>query len=101
MKSKYQTELDELRLRYDSLKKVKSELENHLKKLQVNLKEAQDRLIEEQTGHGGTRDLLAASEKRFVTVRVEIDELRVLLDRVGFLFSSSKFEKCFLERKSA
>lgn len=65
LKSKYQTEIDELRLRYDSLKKIKSEMENHVKKLQVSVKDAQDRLIEEQTGHGATRDLLAASEKRF------------------------------------
>ena len=65
LKSKYQTEIDELRLRYDSLKKIKTEMENHLKKLQGNLKEAQDRLIEEQTTHAATRELLNASEKRF------------------------------------
>jgi len=64
MKSKFQAELDEIRLRYDSLKKIKAELENHLKKLQVGLKEAQDRLIEEQTLHETTRDLLNAAEKR-------------------------------------
>jgi len=81
LKSKYQTEIDELRLRYDSLKKIKSEMENHVKKLQLSVKEAQDRLIEEQTGHAATRELLNASEKRFVSLRVEIDELRVLLDR--------------------
>jgi len=65
LKSKLQNELDELRLRYESLKKVKSELENHLKKLQGTVKEAQDRLIEEQTAHNATKDLLSASEKRF------------------------------------
>jgi septal ring factor EnvC (AmiA/AmiB activator) len=65
IKSKLQNELDEIRLRYESLKKIKIELENHLKKLQGNVKEAQDRLIEEQTTHGVTRDLLSASEKRF------------------------------------
>ena len=65
IKSKYQTELDELRLRYESLKKIKAETENHLKKLQAGIKEAQDRLIEEQTIHGATRELLSASEKRF------------------------------------
>ena len=65
IKSKLQNELDEIRLRYDSLKRVKAELENHLKKLQVSIKEAQDRLIEEQTAHGVTRDALANSEKRF------------------------------------
>jgi predicted nucleic acid-binding Zn-ribbon protein len=64
MKSKFQAELDEIRLRYESLKKIKAELENHLKKLQVGLKEAQDRLIEEQTLHETTRDLLNAAEKR-------------------------------------
>jgi len=65
LKSKLQNELEEIRLRYESLKKVKSELENHLKKLQGNLKEAQDRLIEEQSAHNATKDLLSASEKRF------------------------------------
>ncbi len=64
LKSKFQAELDELRLRYESLKKVKVELENHLKKLQAGLKDAQDRLIEEQTLHETTRDLLNAAEKR-------------------------------------
>jgi chromosome segregation ATPase len=64
IKSKYQAELDEIRLRYESLKKIKAELENHLKKLQAGLKEAQDRLIEEQTIHETTRDLLNAAEKR-------------------------------------
>jgi predicted nuclease with TOPRIM domain len=65
VKSKLQNELDEIRLRYESLKKVKGELENHLKKLQGTVKDAQDRLIEEQTTHNATRDLLSASEKRF------------------------------------
>jgi chromosome segregation ATPase len=64
LKSKFQAELDEIRLRYESLKKIKAELENHLKKLQAGLKEAQDRLIEEQTLHETTRDLLNAAEKR-------------------------------------
>ncbi len=100
IKSKLQNELDEIRLRYDSLKKVKSELENHLKKLQTTVKDAQDRLIEEQTTHAATRELLNASEKRFGKififlksltkifffhsglVRTEIEELHVLLDRV-------------------
>jgi chromosome segregation ATPase len=64
LKSKFQAELDEIRLRYESLKKVKAELENHLKKLQVGIKEAQDRLNEEQALHETTRDLLNAAEKR-------------------------------------
>ncbi|CAF1258268.1 unnamed protein product [Rotaria magnacalcarata] len=81
IKSKLQNEIDEIRIRYDSLKKIKSEMENHLKKLQGNIKEAQDRLIEEQTTHAATRELLNASEKRFVLLRAEIDELRALLDR--------------------
>jgi len=102
IKSKLQNELDEIRLRYESLKKVKSELENHLKKLQTTVKEAQDHLIEEQTAHGATRDLLSASEKRFGKspfslslqqftihstsglVYSEIEELRVFLDRVSY-----------------
>jgi len=65
------------------LKKIKSELENHLKKLQLNVKEAQDRLIEEQSAHGSTRDLLSSSEKRFGLLNAELEELRVLLDRVS------------------
>ena len=65
IKSKLQNELDDIRLRYDSLKKLKAESDNHLRKLQNSVKEAQDRLIEEQTAHGATRDLLGASEKRF------------------------------------
>ena len=65
IKSKLQNEIDEIRIRYESLKKIKSEMENHLKKLQGNIKEAQDRLIEEQTIHAATRELLSASEKRF------------------------------------
>ena len=70
IKSKLQNELDELRLRYDSLKKIKSEMENHLKKLQGTVKEAQDRLIEEQTIHAATRELLNASEKRFGKISI-------------------------------
>ena len=49
--------------------KIKAELEGHLKKLQANLKEAQDRLMEEQTAHGATRDALSASEKRYSKTR--------------------------------
>jgi DNA polymerase elongation subunit (family B) len=64
LKSKFQAELDELRLRHESLKKIKAELENHIKKLQAGIKDAQDRLIEEQTIHETTRDLLNAAEKR-------------------------------------
>ena len=65
VRSKLQNELDDIRLRYDSLKKIKAELENHFKKLQAAVKDAQDRLIEEQTLHSATRDLLSSSEKRF------------------------------------
>ena len=68
MKTKFQSELDEIRLRYESLKKIKAEMENHLKKLQVNLKEVQDRFIEEQSLHETTRDLLGAAEKRCGTI---------------------------------
>ena len=64
LKSKFQAELDELRLRCESLKKIKAELENHLKKLQAGLKDAQDRLAEEQAVHEATRELLNAAEKR-------------------------------------
>jgi septal ring factor EnvC (AmiA/AmiB activator) len=70
IKSKLQNELDDIRLRYDSLKKIKSEMENHLKKLQAAVKEAQDRLIEEQSQHAAARDLLGASEKRFGKISV-------------------------------
>jgi chromosome segregation ATPase len=63
------------------LKKVKSELENHLKKLQTTVKEAQDHLIEEQSLHETTRDLLNAAEKKISILRGEIEELRILLDR--------------------
>jgi hypothetical protein len=39
-------------------------LENHIKKLQAGIKDAQDRLLEEQTIHETTRDMLNAAEKR-------------------------------------
>lgn len=64
LKSKFQAELDEMRLRCESLKKIRLELENHMKKLQANLKDAQDHLVEEQTLHETTRDLLNAAEKK-------------------------------------
>ena len=104
LKSKFQTELDELRLRYESLKKIKAEMEIHLKKLQANLKDIQDRLIEEQALHEATREILSAAEKRNGRIAVssadesipslgilrgEIEELRILLDRV----SSCLFEE--------
>lgn len=99
LKSKYQTEIEELHIRCESLKKIKNELENHLKKLQAALKEAQDRLMEEQTLHETTRDLLNTAEKRngedfprkekkkslfefSGLLRGELEEIRVLLDRV-------------------
>ncbi|CAF5114064.1 unnamed protein product [Rotaria magnacalcarata] len=81
LKSKFQAEIDEIRHHYDSLKKVKAELENHLKKLQVGIKEVQDRLAEEQTLHETTRDALSAAEKRNGSLRGEIEELRVLFER--------------------
>ena len=109
IKSKFQSELDELRMRYESLKKVKAEMENHLKKLQANLKDAQDRLIEEQTVHEVTREMLNATEKRngrtglrlepdqshpslaLGILRGEVEEIRVLLDRVSsFLLEEEK-----------
>lgn len=64
LKSKYQTELDDLRNRCESLKRIKAELEVHLKKLQAALKDAQDHLIEEQTLHETTKEMLNAAEKR-------------------------------------
>lgn len=102
LKAKFQTEIDELHLRCESLKKIRAELENQLKKLQGNLKDAQDQLLEEQALHEATRDLLAAADKRNGTrvrhhparsvssrfaglLRGEIEELRILLDRVGLL----------------
>ncbi|CAF4742364.1 unnamed protein product [Rotaria sp. Silwood1] len=81
LKSKYQAEIDELHLRFDSLKKVKAELENHLKKIQAVLKEAQDRLLEEQTLHEATRDALNVAEKRNAILRGEIEEIRILYER--------------------
>jgi chromosome segregation ATPase len=86
LKSKFQAELDEIRLRYESLKKVKAELENHLKKLQVGIKEAQDRLIEEQTLHDTTRDLLNAAEKRNGQNLIFIEIIKSF-----FLFRSSSW----------
>jgi myosin heavy chain 6/7 len=86
LKSKFQAELDEIRLRYESLKKVKAELENHLKKLQVGIKEAQDRLIEEQTLHDTTRDLLNAAEKRNGQNLIFIE-----ITKSFFLFRSSSW----------
>lgn len=64
LKAKYQGEIEELRLQLDSLKRIRAELENHLKKLQVALKDAQDHLLEEQTLHETTRGLLNGVEKR-------------------------------------
>ena len=64
MKTKFQNEIEEIRVRYESLRKIKVELENQLKKLQAALKDAQDRLIEEQNVHEATRELLNAAEKR-------------------------------------
>ncbi|CAF4323712.1 unnamed protein product, partial [Adineta steineri] len=81
IKSKLQNELVETRIRYDALKKSRGDLENQIKKLQNNLKDAQDRLIEEQTTHSATRDLLSGSEKRFGLFHSEIEELRSFLDR--------------------
>ncbi len=86
LKSKFQAELDEIRLRYESLKKVKAELENHLKKLQVGIKEVQDRLIEEQTLHDTTRDLLNAAEKRNGQNLIFIE-----ITKSFFLFRSSSW----------
>lgn len=101
LKAKYQGEIEELRLQLDSLKRIRAELENHLKKLQVALKDAQDHLLEEQTLHETTRGLLNGVEKRngkrrilylhrdyrvFLSaiLRGENEELRVFLDRVSF-----------------
>ena len=64
LKSKFQSELEELRGRCESLKKIKGELENQLKKLQAGIKDAQDQLLEEQAIHEATRDMLAAADKR-------------------------------------
>ena len=64
LKAKYQGEIEELHLQCDSLKKIRAELENHLKKLQVALKDVQDHLLDEQTLHETTRGLLNAAEKR-------------------------------------
>lgn len=102
MKSKFQAEIEEIRLRYESLRKVKAEMENQMKKLQASLKDAQDHLIEEQNVHEATRELLNAAEKRngivndlpcfynepffsllVAILRGEIEEIRVLLDRVS------------------
>lgn len=64
-KSKLQNELEETRVRYETMKKAKGDIENHLRKIQNGIKDAQDRLLEEQTAHSATKDLLSASEKRF------------------------------------
>lgn len=80
LKSKFQTELDELRVRCESLKRVKAELENHLKKLQGALKEAQDRLIEEQTLHETTRDALNVTEKRLGTTKYHFIKIKIKIN---------------------
>ena len=78
IKSKFQAEIDELRLRCDSLKKLKLELESHLKILQADIKDAQDRLIEEQTLHETTRDALNAAEKRNSSNLIPFNSTRYL-----------------------
>lgn len=64
LKNKYQAEIEELHVRFETIKRVKADLENQLKKLQANLKDLQDQFIEEQTLHEATRELLAAADKR-------------------------------------
>ena len=64
LKAKFQAELDDISLRYDSLKKIKAELEIQLKKVQDALKDAQDRLAEEQALHETTQEALIAAERR-------------------------------------
>ena len=64
LKNKYQAEIEELHVRFETIKRVKADLENQLKKLQANLKDIQDQFIEEQTLHEATRELLAAADKR-------------------------------------
>ncbi|CAF1134894.1 unnamed protein product [Adineta steineri] len=81
LKSKSQAEIEELRVRCESFKKAKIDMENQLKKLQANIKEIHDQFIEEQTLHEASRELLAAADKRNGLLRGEVEELRVLLDR--------------------
>lgn len=103
LKSKFQTEIDELHLKLESLKKAKADLENQIKKLHAALKDLQDQLIEEQNIHEATRELLNAAEKRngsnsirfdefssdflfcfSAVLRGEIEEIRILFERVSF-----------------
>lgn len=89
MKTKFQNEIEEIRVRYESLRKIKVELENQLKKLQAALKDAQDRLIEEQNVHEATRELLNAAEKRNGSFFFSLKNFD--FQRFVFLFSNSSW----------
>jgi hypothetical protein len=57
-----------------------------LKKLQGNVKDAQDRLSEEQSAHNATKDLLSASEKRFGKILKQINlSITISLFQVLFI----------------
>lgn len=82
IKKKYQVEIEEIRTRYEVAKKAKLDAENTIKKYQQSNKELHDKLTEEQHMHDLTREQLSASEKRASSLRAELEETKMLFDRV-------------------
>lgn len=111
-KKKHQTELEELRSKYESAKKARTDAENQQKKLQqtnkvfffffnfsnlmknfinVKFQDLLDKLTEEQHMHDATQDQLSSSEKRATSYRADMEESKSLLERVT-LQKQSKFK---------
>ena len=109
IKKKFQAEMDDLRSRYEGAKKAKIDAENTSKKYQQSNKvrvddewsvgplfgstswltalpifqELLDKLTEEQHMHDLTRDQLSSAEKRASSFRAELEETKLLFDRVS------------------
>ena len=86
LKKKHATECDELAGVNEALLKARADLESQIKKLQQAAKELADKLAEEQEEHDAIRDQLSVAEKRNASLRAELDEAKLVNDRVSILF---------------
>jgi chromosome segregation ATPase len=96
---KYQFELDEMRTKLETAKKMKADAENNMKKLQQSNKELYDQFIEEQGLHDITKEQLSTAEKRNITIKSEVEDLKAAIERGEKGKKNMEYELHDLEEK--
>jgi len=81
LKKKLESDIGELEIALDHSNKANGDLQKHIKKLQVEMKDAQNRLEEEQRLASEYREQYGISERRANALHGELEESRTLLEQ--------------------